>query len=219
MVPYIDKVNVYTTVVQFVLDILFAPSRDRKIVHNMQEDTLAQLINVRTIPFSDPYIIALLPFHIRSVKALIHEAKYHNNRKALLLLGGVLREYAVELTMEESFGEVVAIPIPLAPKRKRERGYNQVEEIMRYGIGDTGMALMHNCLMRTRETASQTTLSKNERLRNMRDAFLVTEALDPRKTYLLCDDVCTTGATLRAGIDALKKAGAKNIIPLAIAYS
>ncbi len=211
--------NVYTTVVQFVLDILFAQSGDGKLVRDIQEDTLAQLINVRTLPFSDPPVVALLPFRARSVKALIHEAKYHNNRRALLLLGSVLREYVAELTTEESFGEVVAIPIPLAPKRYRERGYNQAEEILRYGIDEAEITLKENCLIRSRETASQTTLSKKERLRNMHDAFLVTKALDPRKTYLLCDDVCTTGATLRAGIDALKKAGAQHILPIAIAYS
>lgn len=209
----------YTTIIQFVLDTLFAQSKDKKLVHNMQEDTLAQLIDVHVISFSDTPIIALLPFHTHSVRALIHEAKYHNNKKSFLLLGSVLKEYTTELTMEESFGEVVAVPIPLAPKRRRTRGYNQVEEIMRHGVNDTGITLTKNCLVRTRETVSQTTLSRNERLRNMHDAFSVTETLDPCKTYLLCDDVCTTGATLRAGIDALKKAGAQHIIPIAIAYS
>ncbi len=206
-------------ITQFVLDILFTPSRNRKLVRDMKKDVLMKLVNPRVLLFSNPPTIALLPFHTRSVRTLIHEAKYHNDHKALLLLGSVFREYIIELNMEESFGEVIAIPIPLAPKRKRERGYNQTEEILHYGIDDTNMVLIQNCLVRTRETASQTTLSKNERELNMRDAFLVTDSLDPRKTYLLCDDVCTTGATLRAGIDALKKAGATNILPLAIAYS
>lgn len=209
----------YTSIIQFVLDILFVPSNDRKLVHNIQEDTLATYISPRNLYFSDPPIISLLPFRKRSVRALIHEAKYHNNRKALYLLGSVLREYITELTMEESFSEVIAVPIPLAPKRKRERGYNQVEKILHYSINDENKILIKNCLIRTRETPSQTTLSRKERLRNMHDVFLVNDKIDSCKTYLLCDDVCTTGATLRAGIDALKKAGAKHIIPLAIAYS
>jgi len=185
----------------------------------MQEGALAKFIDPITLPFSDPAIIALLPFRTRNVRAIIHEAKYHNNKRAISLLGNILNEYLVELSMEESFSEVVAIPIPLAPKRMRERGYNQTEEILRCGISNTGMVLMQNCLVRTRETASQTTLSRKDRLRNMHDAFATSKSLDPLKTYLLCDDVCTTGATLRAGITALKKSGAKNIIPLAIAYS
>ncbi len=188
-------------------------------MHDMQESAVAKLINVHALSFSEPPIVALLPFRNRNVRALIHEAKYHNNRRALLLLGSAFREYVAEITMEESFGEVVAIPIPLAPKRKRERGYNQVEEIMHYGIDDAEMISMKNYLVRARETPSQTTLSKNERLHNMHDAFSVTKVLDPNKTYLLCDDVCTTGATLRSGIVALRKAGAQHILPIAIAYS
>ena len=213
------KVNVYTTIIQFVLDILFASSKDRALVRDIQKDKLAEYISPHMLPFSDPPITALLPFRERHVRALIHEAKYHNNQRALSLLGNALREFVTELSMEESFGEIVAVPIPLAPKRLRERGYNQVEEILRYGIDDTNITLVKDCLVRTRETQSQTTLSRKERLRNMHDAFSVIGKLDQRKTYLICDDVCTTGATLCAGIVALKEAGARHIIPIAMAYS
>ncbi len=211
--------RVYTIIIQFVLDMLFVPSKDRTLVRDMQKDTLAKYVSPRILPLFDPPITALLPFRRRAVRALVHEAKYRNNQRALLLLGSVLREYVTELSGEESFGSVIAIPIPLASKRLRERGYNQSEEILHYGIDDTDIVLVKDCLVRTRETPSQTMLSKSERLRNMHDAFSVIGTLDQRKTYLICDDVCTTGATLYAAVVALKKAGAKHIIPLAMAYS
>jgi predicted amidophosphoribosyltransferase len=52
----------------------------------------------------------------------------------------------------------------------------------------------------------------------MRGAFGAAHPADPTSTYLIIDDVLTTGATLQAAIDALKSAGATNIIPLALAH-
>jgi len=52
----------------------------------------------------------------------------------------------------------------------------------------------------------------------MRGAFRATRHASPTSTYILVDDVLTTGATLQAAIDALKESGAENIIPLALAH-
>jgi predicted amidophosphoribosyltransferase len=52
----------------------------------------------------------------------------------------------------------------------------------------------------------------------MRGAFGATHSADPALTYILIDDVITTGATLQAAVDALTSAGASHIIPLALAH-
>ena len=52
----------------------------------------------------------------------------------------------------------------------------------------------------------------------MRGAFGVAHPADPAYTYIVIDDVLTTGATLQAAIDALQNAGADHIIPLALAH-
>jgi predicted amidophosphoribosyltransferase len=52
----------------------------------------------------------------------------------------------------------------------------------------------------------------------MRGAFGAAHPLDPALTYIVVDDVITTGATLQAAIDALTTAGATNVIPIALAH-
>ncbi len=209
----------YKLFIQFILDILFPPGKNRQIIYDLKEDILAQDIKPVILTICNPPVTGLLPFHRNHVRMLIHEAKYRNNHHAIALLGNVLREYIMEWMTEESFSNIAIIPIPLSKKRYIERTYNQVEEIIRSGITDIDIPIITNCLIRTRDTSPQTTLSKNERLRNVHNAFVTTYHLNPHMTYIICDDVCTTGATLEAASLALINDGAQHILPLAIAYS
>jgi predicted amidophosphoribosyltransferase len=108
--------------------------------------------------------------------------------------------------------------VPLGKIRRKERGFNQVEEVARRTAKELGIPVDASLLERTRETASQVSLDRDAREKNMKSAFKATCALDPSQTYIVIDDVVTTGATLQAAIDALKKAGAEHIIPLALAH-
>lgn len=209
----------YKLFIQFILDILFPPGKDRQIVRDLKEDILAQDIKPVILTICNPPVTGLLPFHRHNVRILVHEAKYRNNSRAIALLGNVLREYVMSWMTEESFSNIAIIPIPLSQKRYAERTYNQVEEIIRSGVIDIDIPIITNCLIRTRNTSPQTTLSKNERLSNMHNAFTTTYNLNPHITYIICDDVCTTGATLEAAALALINGGAQHILPLAITYS
>lgn len=72
-------------------------------------------------------------------------------------------------------------------------------------------------LLRQVNTASQKGLSKNSRIKNMKNAFKVNGRLDSKTTYILFDDVFTTGATVDSASAALKNAGANYISVLTIA--
>lgn len=104
----------------------------------------------------------------------------------------------------------VLVPVPLAPERFRERGYNQSEAIARGMASPAQLAVSVNLLSRVRNTPTQTQLSPERRRENVTDAFRV----DPRAatdyvgcTAVLVDDVVTTGATLNACAAALGAAG------------
>jgi ComF family protein len=109
------------------------------------------------------------------------------------------------------------LPMPLAPARLRERGFNQAYELARRLAPDK---CDPGLLRRTRETAPQSGLARRDRLRNLRGAF----ALDPRRAsavhgrrLVLVDDVMTSGASLFTAAQVLRAAGAARITAVVLA--
>jgi ComF family protein len=103
------------------------------------------------------------------------------------------------------------LPVPLAPQRLAERGFNQAWELARRCAGTLGLRADATLLQRPLHTARQAGLSREERQRNLRHAFMV----DPRRRnelaaarVALVDDVMTTGATAREAAAQLLRAGA-----------
>lgn len=200
-----------------LFDILFPPRSDEEIVRTITEGTLSAMVSLNTVRQCTPNAVALLPFAHAQVRALIHEAKYHENTRAFELLGYLLYDYLTDIMSEEGFGKVVLVPLPLSAARLKARGYNQSEEMAKRAVCAT-VVLATDLLVRVRDTASQTTLSRAARVENMHGAFGAVHILDPSITYLLLDDVITTGATMQSAIDALTSAGALHILPLALAH-
>lgn len=100
-------------------------------------------------------------------------------------------------------------PVPMHLRRVRRRGFNQAALIARFAARSCNRPLKVGVLIRSRHTQPQTRLSRRERLRNVRGAFVVVDKEAVRgKAVLLIDDVFTTGTTLSECADALKNAGA-----------
>lgn len=112
------------------------------------------------------------------------------------------------------------VPIPLAPKRLRTRGYNQSEVLARALARKWRIPVLPDLLVRTRETPTQTALTPGTRLANVAGAFAMRNAKVGMRnsafristsTFILIDDVFTTGATLAEAARALEQAGATTI--------
>lgn len=200
---------------QRLFDLLFPPRTDELTLREVSFDEFLVLLTPRLIPGTRPEAVGLLPFSDQRVRAAIHEAKYHGNRKAFALLGLALTEY---LRDADDIRNPIIVPIPLGRKRRKERGFNQAEEVAGHANDSLDMSLDTTLLTRVRETVSQVSLPREKREENMRGAFTTTHRADPTRTYIVIDDVTTTGATLQAAIDALKEAGALHIAPLALAH-
>lgn len=108
------------------------------------------------------------------------------------------------------------VPVPLAPRRFRERGYNQAMELARYVEQRLAVPLRTDLVVRTRETREQVALDKRERRKNIRGAFAALSKL-PARHVAIIDDVITTGSTVNELARVLKRAGAQKVEVWALA--
>lgn len=198
------------------LDFLFPPRVDEATLRGVSLDDFLTRLSPRLMSETRPGTVALLPFSVPAVRAALHEAKYHGSEQAFTYLAAALTDYLTDA--DERLTRARIVPVPLGRARLKERGFNQVEEVARRAVQKLSIPVETDLLLRVRETASQVSLPRHEREKNMRGAFRAAHALDPSDTYILLDDVITTGATLQAAIDALKDAGAQHIVPLALAH-
>lgn len=203
---------------RLVLDILFPPRDTEALV---RDATLASLgSHVRPIAHEDGRV-SLMPYRAALVRALIVETKFRGNERAETLLAAILAEYLGSWLQDLETYEaqsVVLVPIPLSAKRLKERGYNQADRIVRRASALLPAIRTEEALERTRDTAPQTSLGRRFRLRNMHGAFAVRTPISNAHTYIVFDDVSTTGATLFAARDALAAAGAERLILLSLAH-
>lgn len=153
-------------------------------------------------------------------RKLISEAKYRyyfDELRAAIRLDFDRPEMAKFKEFVEK--KPVVVPIPLAPKRQRERGFNQAEIIA--DILCERLCLSKKCvLVRTKETGQQVGRGREERLKAMNNAFEINskyEILNSKQNYLLVDDVWTTGTTMRECAKALRKVGVNSIWGVIIA--
>jgi ComF family protein len=109
------------------------------------------------------------------------------------------------------------LPVPLHPRRLRERGYNQALELAKPLARALGVACRHDLLQRTRHTDAQTGLDAAERRRNLRKAFALRQSTVLPDHVVVLDDVFTTGATLAECARLLKRAGVARVDVWALA--
>ena len=141
----------------------------------------------------------------------VHRFKYANKRYlaadlAALAMSALPTDLRVDLV----------VPVPLAPSRARQRGYNQGRLLAAEVARRLDLPLDARVLIRLRDTPPQTSLPRARRLRNVRGAFRALRKLSGAR-ILLVDDVTTTGATLEAAARALRRRGAVWVGALALA--
>ena len=132
----------------------------------------------------------------KALQSFIHSIKYNKRFLNAKYLGKLISNDLNEQLTRWNIDYIS--PVPLHSLRKAERGFNQSKYIA-IGIGkELGIKVKSNLLKRTRYTETQTNLTFKEREENISNAFKVKhKRLIEGKTFLLVDDVITTGATIR----------------------
>ncbi len=136
------------------------------------------------------------------VQSLIHSIKYKNNKRLAKDLGEAL---ALSISSQAKFSKPdFIIPVPLHPKKRRKRGYNQ-SSLIALGMNRVwGTKVLDDVLIRVKNTQTQTTKNRIQRWANTREAFKLQNAEQIRNyRILLIDDVLTTGSTLEACANVL----------------
>lgn len=147
-------------------------------------------------------------------RSAVHDLKYRGIQSRASLLADLIAETLARLPLAAD----VLVPVPLAPGRRRQRGFNQAERIARELGERIGWPVDPTLLVRVRETPRQVERTAFERRANVAGAFDCPQpdAVVGRRLALV-DDVMTTGATLGACAEALKAAGAARVFAIVVA--
>lgn len=141
-----------------------------------------------------------------AIQKLLHEIKYKGNRALAIQLGKNLGKAIAQFHTPGSLDAL--IPLPLFPKKERQRGYNQAQLISEGISLVTGLPVLNDVIIRPEHTETQTKKGRLERWKNIDGKFdLKDPAAIKGKSLLLVDDVVTTGATLDSCGQELLKAG------------
>lgn len=163
--------------------------------HNQHDNPVSQIfwgrVNIQNAT-------ALFRFQKGSrFQELLHQLKYKGRQDVGVELG---RQLGFELKNSDLYKNIeVVIPVPLHPKRRHKRGYNQAECIAN-GIAESmGIQVQSKNVVRNVATQTQTKKTRIQRWQNVESIFELKEpAKLENKNMLLVDDVVTTGATLEA---------------------
>lgn len=162
---------------------------------------------------------ALLLFKKKgAVQKLIHELKYKGRQDIGIFLGKWL---GAELSKLPEYKDIdLIIPVPLHKIKQRQRGYNQVEDFGRQIAASLDIPYIDKVLLKTSVSSSQTIKARFARWGTIEETLVIKNAeLITNKHILLVDDLVTTGATLEACANVLKKAPGVKISIATMAYT
>lgn len=173
-------------------------------------------------------VICLFPYRSPVVRTSLVELKEFKNRRIAGLLGSLVYDALIEeladLAVFQNFTSPLVLPVPMTDDKRRVRGWNQCELILdALAHEDTGheLEISYDVLVKIRETEDQVGMSRAERFENQEGCFAVppgrTGAVRGRNVIVM-DDIVTTGATLAAAERALRAAGARQVVRLAVGH-
>ena len=147
----------------------------------------------------------------KDLRKLLHEYKYNNKRAFCKVLAQI-----VSNNIDNTGRNYIIVPLPPSSKHRRQRGYDHILNIVRH------LSKMTNCeyemVLKRKTNFRQVGADRQTRFTQAENAFISRYPLSPDRTYIIFDDVITTGATITSAVRALRSGGARKIQILAITH-
>jgi ComF family protein len=154
-------------------------------------------------------------FHSGPLRQAIHDLKYRDLTALAAPLGQMMA--SAWAALDGNWIPQAVVPVPLHPRRQRQRGYNQSALLARELAATLQLPVLDDILQRVKSTVPQVDLDVEQRRTNVQGAFRCQPGSLAGLSVLLVDDVCTTGATLSSACQALKAAGASSVLAYTLA--
>lgn len=212
---------IINTLYKMVLDALFPMSKaEVELFEFTKEGAYAKLPPAPAPPIPD--VESIFAYKDERVAKLVWNIKYNKSSQALNIGGYALYQKLIE--KYRPFQPIVIAPMPITPRRRRERGFNQCEllalEMKKFDAGNQ-FTVRADLLLRTHHLSRQTLKSRGERLESAQGIFSVNEKVAGEitgATIIVIDDVITTGSTMKEAVGTIRKAGFKNVYGLSLAH-
>jgi ComF family protein len=208
--------------INYMLDFILDRDQIIKEIEGMSNDEVYELLsdfpkkNADIDSAKDIGLKYLFNYSDPRIKDLIYQLKYNDGRIVSKIFGEMLhREYISKLPRD-----IVLVPVPIHKKRLSERGYNQCywlcEEICRH---DPKIKYDPNILNRIVYTEKQSWHNRSERFNQAKNIFKInTKKLNTNSTYVIIDDVYTTGSTMKEIRRMFLSHGALKLIFITVAH-
>ncbi|HMR39795.1 MAG TPA: ComF family protein [Ignavibacteria bacterium] len=154
---------------------------------------------------------------------IIYQLKYGGMKKLGIYLGEIIgHELQIILETNNITDFDYIIPVPLYKTKLRERGFNQSEYICMGIVQYLNSELVPDMIIRVRHTTTQTKLSREERISNLKNAFTINKDykdIISGKRIIIVDDVVTTGSTMNEAIKVLKENNSSEVMACTLAMA
>lgn len=167
------------------------------------------------LPFKFNRIINKTPIYCagiydKNLQKMIRGLKYHGQRDLAYYQAKFMYQYWQKLGIN---GDFQIVPVPIYPKRKKQRKYNHMELVAYEFSKFTGYEVNTKLIKRIKDTKPQYKLNKSQRMINLDNAFEIDKSkFLQNKKILIIDDICTTGSTFEEITKEFSKYGEFDIV-------